>query len=62
MDRTEYGWQGKPYSSLDAHMTCPNRDGTLGTRGCLFCSGGSGEFAVSTEGKSIGEQLSGLPS
>ena len=27
-------------------MTCPNRDGTLGTRGCIFCSrGGSGEFA-----------------
>lgn len=34
--------------ALNAHMTCPNRDGTLGTRGCLFCSaGGSGDFAVS---------------
>lgn len=33
--------------ALNAHMTCPNRDGTLGTRGCIFCSaGGSGEFAV----------------
>ena len=33
--------------ALDAHMTCPNRDGTLDTRGCLFCSaGGSGDFAV----------------
>lgn len=33
--------------SLDGGMTCPNRDGTLGTRGCIFCSeGGSGEFAV----------------
>lgn len=32
--------------SLDAGMTCPNRDGTLGTGGCIFCSGfGSGEFA-----------------
>ena len=32
--------------SLDAGFTCPNRDGTLGTRGCIFCSGfGSGEFA-----------------
>lgn len=32
--------------SLDGGMTCPNRDGTLGTRGCIFCSnGGSGEFA-----------------
>ena len=27
-------------------MTCPNRDGTLGSRGCIFCSqGGSGDFA-----------------
>ncbi len=34
--------------SLDAGMTCPNRDGSLDTRGCIFCSaGGSGEFAGS---------------
>lgn len=34
--------------SLDAGFTCPNRDGTIGTRGCSFCSaGGSGEFAAS---------------
>ncbi|MBO5291866.1 MAG: TIGR01212 family radical SAM protein [Lachnospiraceae bacterium] len=33
--------------ALDAGMTCPNRDGTLDTRGCIFCSeGGSGDFAV----------------
>lgn len=33
--------------ALNAHMTCPNRDGTLGVRGCIFCSaGGSGDFAV----------------
>ena len=32
--------------SLDGGMTCPNRDGTLDTRGCIFCSaGGSGDFA-----------------
>ena len=32
--------------SIDAGFTCPNRDGTLDTRGCIFCSsGGSGEFA-----------------
>lgn len=32
--------------SLDGGFTCPNRDGTLGTRGCIFCSeGGSGDFA-----------------
>ncbi len=33
-------------AALDAGFTCPNRDGTLDTRGCIFCSaGGSGEFA-----------------
>lgn len=33
--------------ALDAGMTCPNRDGTLDTRGCIFCSaGGSGDFAA----------------
>lgn len=32
--------------SLDGGFTCPNRDGTLGTRGCLFCSeAGGGDFA-----------------
>lgn len=33
--------------ALDAGCTCPNRDGTLGYGGCIFCSGsGSGEFAA----------------
>ena len=32
--------------ALSAGCICPNRDGTLGTRGCIFCSG-SGEFAAS---------------
>jgi radical SAM protein (TIGR01212 family) len=33
--------------SLDGGMSCPNRDGTLDTRGCSFCSaGGSGDFAA----------------
>ena len=36
--------------ALNGGFTCPNRDGTLDTRGCLFCSGaGSGEFAGSAE-------------
>lgn len=41
--------------SLDGGFTCPNRDGTLGTGGCIFCTG-SGEFA---EGgcESITDQL-----
>lgn len=37
-------------------MTCPNRDRSKGSRGCIFCSsGGSGEFAA--HGTSISEQL-----
>ena len=32
--------------ALDGGFTCPNRDGTLGTRGCSFCAAGSGEFSV----------------
>ncbi len=31
--------------ALSGGMTCPNRDGTLDTRGCIFCAGGSGDFA-----------------
>ena len=44
--------------ALDAGFTCPNRDGTIASGGCVFCSaGGSGEHAVSTAGKTIHEQL-----
>ena len=43
--------------SLDGGFTCPNRDGKLSTRGCIFCSkGGSGDFAESRE-ISITEQI-----
>lgn len=43
--------------ALDAGMTCPNRDGTLGSRGCIFCSaGGSGDFAGNSQ-MSITDQL-----
>ena len=42
--------------SIDAGFTCPNRDGTLDTRGCIFCSAyGGGEFAEG--GVSIRDQL-----
>lgn len=49
---------GKVYRvSLNGGMSCPNRDGTLDTRGCIFCSrGGSGEFAASAT-LSVTEQL-----
>lgn len=54
--RTRFGC--KVYKlSLDAGFTCPNRDGTIGTRGCIFCSAsGGGEFAEKTCG-SISAQL-----
>lgn len=55
--RTRFG--GKVYRiSLNGGMSCPNRDGTLDTRGCIFCSrGGSGDFAPSAA-LSVTEQLS----
>ena len=43
--------------ALNGSFTCPNRDGTIDTRGCIFCSaGGSGEFAGDPQ-KSITEQI-----
>ena len=43
--------------ALNGGMTCPNRDGTIGRGGCIFCSsGGSGEFAARPS-LSITEQL-----
>lgn len=43
--------------ALDGGMTCPNRDGTIGTGGCIFCSaGGSGDFAEERRGD-IHEQI-----
>ena len=45
--------------AVNAGFTCPNRDGSLGRRGCLFCSaGGSGEYAVQTSAyPSISQQI-----
>lgn len=43
--------------TLNGGMSCPNRDGKLGTRGCIFCSaGGSGDFAADSS-LSITEQI-----
>jgi radical SAM protein (TIGR01212 family) len=43
--------------ALDGGMSCPNRDGTLGKGGCIFCSaGGSGDFAADRK-LSIPEQI-----
>ncbi len=42
--------------ALDGGFTCPNRDGTLSEKGCIFCSGkGSGDFAGNRQ-KTITEQ------
>ena len=43
--------------ALNGGMTCPNRDGTLGNHGCIFCSsGGSGDFAAASH-LPIAEQI-----
>lgn len=43
--------------SIDGGFTCPNRDGTIGQNGCIFCSErGSGDF-TSQRTKSIQEQI-----
>ena len=40
--------------ALDANMTCPNRDGRIDHRGCIFCDeGGSGDFAIKYTGQSL---------
>jgi len=54
--RKKYG--GKLYKiAINAGFTCPNRDGTLGSGGCIFCSGlGSGDFAESAS-LSVTEQI-----
>lgn len=45
-------------ASLDAGFTCPNRDGTLDTRGCIFCSaGGSGDFAAAVSRTDLSGQF-----
>ena len=45
--------------AIDAGLSCPNRDGKIDIRGCIFCSaGGSGDFAVSRiSHPSVTEQL-----
>ncbi|MEE1334260.1 MAG: TIGR01212 family radical SAM protein, partial [Erysipelotrichaceae bacterium] len=41
---------------LDGGFSCPNRDGTLNTGGCIFCDeGGSGDFAIHYDGSLLEE-------
>jgi len=43
--------------SVDAGFTCPNRDGSVGVDGCIFCGGkGSGSFGI-LHGAGVAEQL-----
>lgn len=42
--------------ALEGGFSCPNRDGTLGSGGCIFCLGGSGDFAEKTK-SSVFEQI-----
>ena len=43
--------------SISSGLSCPNRDGKLSTKGCIFCSnGGSGDFATSAA-LSVTEQI-----
>ena len=43
--------------SVDAGFTCPNRDGSVGTRGCIFCGGkGSGSYGI-LHGAGVAQQL-----
>ena len=54
--RRKFG--GKIYKlALDGGFTCPNRDGTKGERGCIFCSGGSGDFSIPCEEGRIAEAV-----
>lgn len=44
--------------SFDAGMTCPNRDGTVGVGGCIFCGeGGSGDFAIKLDPNSLTSEI-----
>jgi radical SAM protein (TIGR01212 family) len=43
--------------SVDAGFSCPNRDGTVGTAGCIYCGGkGSGAFGIA-QGVPVAEQI-----
>ena len=56
-DEMKEKFGGKVYKlALDGGFTCPNRDGTCGTSGCIFCLGGSGSFAERKTGD-VWEQI-----
>ncbi len=48
--------------TLDAGLTCPNRDGTLGTTGCIYCNARGSGTGAARRGLSIRQQISGAKS
>lgn len=47
--------------ALNGGMSCPNRDGLIDTRGCIFCSeGGSGEFAAGSTSRGTPSSIPGI--
>lgn len=54
--KKEYGH--KIYKlALNGGMSCPNRDGLIDTRGCIFCSAGSGDFAGGKAGYALSQSV-----
>lgn len=46
------GFAGKVFKAvIDAGFSCPNKDGTKGTGGCIYCMSGSGYFTKKTDGE-----------
>lgn len=43
--------------SLDAGFTCPNRDGTVGTRGCIYCDNASFSPACREHRRDLARQI-----
>lgn len=43
--------------TIDAGFSCPNRDGTLSSSGCLFCDGKGSGTGAAAKGQSIREQI-----
>ncbi len=43
--------------SIDAGFSCPNRDGTLGTGGCIYCNAQGSGTGASARGLSVTQQL-----
>ena len=43
--------------SIDAGLTCPNRDGRTGTGGCIYCNARGSGTGASAQGISVAEQL-----